>query len=135
MPETEDAPAKLNLYLRVLGRRPDGYHDIDSVTLRVSLHDRVTVTPTDADPAIRVAVAGPGAAGVPSDEANLAARAAAALRDALGRSEAGAVLDIEKRIPVGAGLGGGSADAAAALRVLGRVWDATGETVRDVAIA
>jgi 4-diphosphocytidyl-2-C-methyl-D-erythritol kinase len=134
MPEAEDAPAKLNLYLRVLGRRPDGFHDLDTLIVPLSLADRVTVVSPD-EGAIRVGVTGAASSGVPADQANLAGRAVEALRQALGRPDFGARIDIEKRIPIGAGLGGGSADAAAVLRVLGREWEAAPELVWEAAVA
>lgn len=108
--------AKINLYLKVGGRRPDGYHDIETVYHSVSLADTVTVSLTDAG--LSVTCDEPD---VPCDSSNLALRAAAS---ALGVSLAGGEvarhvpglrIEIAKRIPVGAGLGGGSADAAAAL--------------------
>jgi 4-diphosphocytidyl-2-C-methyl-D-erythritol kinase len=122
MPETEDAPAKLNLYLRVLGRRPDGFHDIDTLIVPLSLTDRVSVAPVEGDRAIRVTVTGPTAGDVPLGDTNLAARAVMRLRESVGRDDLGARITLYKRVPVAAGLGGGSADAAAVLRILGREW-------------
>jgi 4-diphosphocytidyl-2-C-methyl-D-erythritol kinase len=135
MPEAEDAPAKLNLYLRVIGRRRDGYHDIDTLVAPLSLADRVSVEPIDGDDAIRLAVTGPAAGGVPAGGENLAAVAVSKLRDRIERLDVGAAIDIDKRIPAGAGLGGGSADAAAVLRVLGRAWDVAADALSDVAAA
>ena len=100
------APAKLNLWLEVLGRRPDGYHEIDSCLVAIDLCDTVRVTPAATT---SVSVEGLAA---PTDESNLAWRAAAALGTP-------ARIHIVKRIPPGAGLGGGSSDAAAVLRALG----------------
>jgi 4-diphosphocytidyl-2-C-methyl-D-erythritol kinase len=106
--------AKVNLYLRVLGRRPDGYHDIETVFHSISLHDTVTVTRMEEgfvletdDPAI------------PRDESNLALRAA---RSLLSGRPGGVRIRIEKRIPVSAGLGGGSADAAGSLIGVNRLY-------------
>ena len=115
------AHAKVNVFLRVLGRRGDGYHDIETLVLPISLHDVITVRPA-AD--LTVEVSGPTAPGVPDGDANLALRAARALAAAAGgpASERGARISIEKRIPVAAGLGGGSADAAATLRALDELW-------------
>ncbi|MHC4339573.1 MAG: 4-(cytidine 5'-diphospho)-2-C-methyl-D-erythritol kinase, partial [Planctomycetota bacterium] len=104
-----EAPAKLNLCLEVLGRRPDGYHEIDSVFAAIDLCDTVRLERSDA---IRLTVHGEAA---PEDDTNLAWRAA----EALG---VGASISLEKRIPAGAGLGGGSSDAAAVLLGLDRLY-------------
>jgi 4-diphosphocytidyl-2-C-methyl-D-erythritol kinase len=114
------AHAKLNVFLRVLGARDDGYHDIESMLLPISLADLVTVE--DADE-VTLTVEGPAADGVPADERNLVLRAAAALAEAGGSRGRGARITIEKRVPAAAGLGGGSADAAAALRLLDALWE------------
>ena len=111
---TEQAHAKINLTLEILGKRPDGYHDLASVIQTVDLFDEVTVEAADG---IEVDCDGPALAG----EANLAYRAAEALRQRSGVKQ-GARISIAKRIPVAAGLGGGSADAAATLRALNRLW-------------
>src|SRR5439155_9100949 len=102
-----EAHAKINVYLKVLGRRADGYHDIESLILPVSLADDLTVR---AAPSLRLSVRGPLADAAPSDETNLVVRAARALARRCG-TDAGADIELEKRIPVAAGLGGGSADA------------------------
>jgi 4-diphosphocytidyl-2-C-methyl-D-erythritol kinase len=118
------APAKINWTLEVLGRRPDGYHEVRTVLQTVDLCDRVRVSPA-AD--LKLVLAGPvgqaGAplTGVPPSE-NLALRAAALLRDQAGGRSLGACIELEKAIPAGAGLGGGSSDAAATLRALDRLW-------------
>jgi 4-diphosphocytidyl-2C-methyl-D-erythritol kinase len=114
------AHAKVNVYLRVLRRRADGYHDIDSLVLPVSLADRVSARPARA---LRIDVAGPEALAsqVPAGGMNLALIAALALAETCGIA-AGAEVRIEKRIPVAAGLGGGSADAAATLHALNQLW-------------
>jgi len=118
------APAKINWTLEVLGRRPDGYHEVRTVLQTVDLCDRVSVSPA-AD--LELVLAGPigraGAplAGVPPSE-NLAYRAAALLRELAGGRSPGARIELEKAIPAGAGLGGGSSDAAATLRALDRLW-------------
>ncbi|HQR30725.1 MAG TPA: 4-(cytidine 5'-diphospho)-2-C-methyl-D-erythritol kinase [Anaeromyxobacteraceae bacterium] len=112
------APAKVNLVLRVGPPRADGYHDILSLFAPLDLADEVRVTVRSRPGSVtcrcpgRPDLDGPG---------NLAARAAVALRDRLGRREGVDVL-VVKRIPVVAGLGGGSADAAAVLRCLARAW-------------
>jgi 4-diphosphocytidyl-2-C-methyl-D-erythritol kinase len=113
------APAKVNLVLEVLGRRGDGYHEIDTVLQAVALADRVTVS--FGRPA-GVVVSGPRSAGTPADETNLAWRAAAALAEMLGRDISALRIAIEKHIPAAGGLGGGSSDAATALRLLQRAW-------------
>lgn len=105
-----DAPAKINLRLRVLGRRSDGFHEIDTLFQAIALHDDVTVRRTEAG--IRLTVEG---ADVGPIEENLAYRAARALLAASG-ADGGFAIDLVKRIPAGAGLGGGSSDAAAVLR-------------------
>jgi len=110
------AHAKINLGLRVLRRRDDGYHDIATVFHRISLHDDVTL---DSSPDIRlVAEAGD----LPTDERNLCVKAAMLLREEL-KGTPGARITLVKRIPVGAGLGGGSSDAAAVLTGLPRLWN------------
>lgn len=114
------APAKVNLTLEVLGQRPDGYHDLASVVATVDLHDDVRVGPA---PALDVRIRPPLDVARGED---LASRAVRALAAACGR-DAHAHVTIRKRIPVAAGLGGGSSDAGAVLRALGALWD-----VRDV---
>jgi 4-diphosphocytidyl-2-C-methyl-D-erythritol kinase len=110
------APAKLNLFLHVVGRRADGYHLLQSVFTLIDRADRIRVAVRD-DGAIRRVN---DVAGVPVDD-DLAVRAARALRAASGKP-LGADIEIEKRIPMGGGLGGGSSDAATVLRVLNRLW-------------
>ncbi len=113
---TRTAPAKVNLCLRIVGRRGDGYHLLDSIFAAIDLADRLTisVTPTPATMDVSVACDYPG---VPTDETNLAARAARALLTRCNVS-ARVRITIEKRIPPGAGLGGGSSDAATILSAL-----------------
>lgn len=127
------APAKINLCLSVLGRRADGYHAIDTVLQTIDLHDTVTLRRGSA-PGVSIRVVGPSAAGVPEDETNLAVRAARELAERTGHAlELG--IELEKRVPAGAGLGGGSSDAAAVLLALARrfaVPDPT-HTVADLA--
>ena len=107
--------AKLNLTLEVLGRRADGYHNISTVLQAVDLVDELEIGPA-AD--LRVECSDPTLSG----QANLVWRAAAALAESCGRRPAAQVY-IRKAIPVGMGLGGGSSDAAAALRALNRFWE------------
>lgn len=114
------AHAKLNVFLRVLGRRDDGYHDVETLLLPISLADHVTVEPADE---LTLSLEGPAAEGVPADDTNLALRAAHALAaEAGGAVMRGARITIEKRIPMAAGLGGGSADAVATLLLLDELW-------------
>ena len=123
------AHAKINLGLRILGRRDDGYHDIETVFHRIALHDEIEL---ETAPALTVESSDPAA---PGGEETICHRAAGLLRERLG-IERGASIRIRKNIPVGAGLGGGSADAALVLRELPRVWglSATDETLRDLAL-
>jgi len=118
---TARVPAKLNLQLAVGPQRADGYHDLVTVFHAVSLFDEVTVEPAARD---AVTVTGEGADRVPGDQDNLALRAVAALRSAVRDSDAaaGVHVTISKRIPVAAGLAGGSADAAAALVACNELW-------------
>lgn len=125
------AYAKVNLDLRVLGSRPDGYHELRTVFQSIELHDTLICAERDGPFALKCRKPG-----VPLDDTNLVWRAAAALWKALGRPGApgGAVITIEKVIPVSAGLGGGSADAASALQGLGRLWGGVPLTLlREVA--
>jgi 4-diphosphocytidyl-2-C-methyl-D-erythritol kinase len=115
---TLKAFAKINLSLRVLGRRGDGYHEIRTIFQTVSLHDRLTFHPTDgAD--LRLVCSDPI---IPNGEENLVVRAAEALRTRYDIRR-GALIELEKVIPAGGGLGGGSTDAAAALLGLARLWN------------
>lgn len=116
-PLSEWAPAKVNLTLRVLGRRADGYHELDSIVAFADSGDQLTLAPGEA---LALSVSGPTAAAAGEGADNLVLKAAHHLashvRDlTLGR------FALEKRLPVAAGLGGGSSDAAAALRLLARV--------------
>ena len=122
-PVTVRVPAKVNLQLAVGPPRADGYHELVTVFHAVSLFDEVTVRPADRT---SVRVSGADAAAVPAGRANLAVRAAAALaRAARPRGASAAVaIEIRKRIPVAAGLAGGSADAAAALVACNELWQA-----------
>jgi len=110
------AYAKLNLALSVVGRLPDGRHDLRSVVVRLDWHDLVGIEVAGEGTEIRVIVSGPAAAEVPVED-NLVLRAARSVLP--GRPEGGIRLWLEKRLPAAAGLGGGSADAAAVLRLLG----------------
>lgn len=112
----EGAFAKINLTLDVLGKREDGYHDIKSVMQSISLRDDVEIDVGTGKPwSLQCTMEG-----IPTDETNLAWKAAKLFFDSLGKDPEGLEIRILKRIPVGAGMGGGSADAAAVLRALNR---------------
>ncbi len=117
------APAKVNLYLRITGRRSDGFHLLDSLAVFAGIGDRVAATPAEA---LTLSLAGPEAAALKAEPDNLVLRAARALAQATGVTR-GAALRLEKHLPVASGIGGGSADAAAALRVLARLWGVPAE--------
>ncbi|MCH7872804.1 MAG: 4-(cytidine 5'-diphospho)-2-C-methyl-D-erythritol kinase [Planctomycetes bacterium] len=118
------SPAKINLTLRVDPLRQDGFHEIESLTARIGLSDRVTVALRDDD---RIVLSCDNPA-IPTDDRNLAVRAALQLQEFSGKRR-GATIALEKRIPSGAGLGGGSANAAATLDLLDRLWQT--ELTRD----
>ncbi len=113
------ALAKINLALHVTGRRADGYHEIDSlVVFARDVGDNVTAT---LAPTLSIAVTGPLSAGVPDDESNLGFRAARLMQDLRGIDN-GAQLTVEKHLPSGGGIGGGSSDAAATIAALSQLW-------------
>jgi 4-diphosphocytidyl-2-C-methyl-D-erythritol kinase len=121
----EAAPAKINLFLRVVGRRADGYHELDSVFVPISLSDRVRVEMRSAT--ARSITLRCDRNDIPAGERNLAWRAADAFLREFGL-DAEVLIDLHKEIPAGAGLGGGSSDAGVVLRMmaaLGRLEDAT----------
>jgi 4-diphosphocytidyl-2-C-methyl-D-erythritol kinase len=108
-------PAKINLFLRIVGRRPDGYHELDSLFLPISLFDRVGIeTAPAASAAVSLQCNWPE---MPLDRRNLAVRAAESFMEQTGLRLRIAI-DLKKQIPAGAGLGGGSSDAGAVLRAL-----------------
>jgi 4-diphosphocytidyl-2-C-methyl-D-erythritol kinase len=115
----ETAWAKLNLYLHVTRIRDDGYHELDSLFVFTDIGDRLSAEPADA---LALAVDGPFAGEVPTGDDNLVLRAARALSDTAGPGPKGALIRLTKNLPVASGIGGGSADAAATLRVLNRFW-------------
>ena len=122
---TLSAPAKLNLYLHVLGRRDDGYHPLDSLVVFARVADELSFCP---DAALRLSVQGPFAAALAGSDGNKAAhddnlilRAARHLA-AFAGVRCGALITLTKNLPVAAGIGGGSADAAATLLGLARLW-------------
>ena len=110
------APAKVNLALHVLGRRADGYHDLDSIVVFADVGDTLTFTPSDR---FAIAVSGPFAAALPQAGDNIIAKswaAAQAIAAGRGRALPAASVHLEKNLPVASGIGGGSANAAAALK-------------------
>jgi 4-diphosphocytidyl-2-C-methyl-D-erythritol kinase len=113
------APAKINLHLEVLGLRPDGFHELAMLMQSLDLADALRLSPRD-DGAIRLAC---DHAALPLGADNLIVRAAERLRTHAGRPALGADITLEKRIPIGAGLAGGSSDAAATLVGLDALWD------------
>jgi 4-diphosphocytidyl-2-C-methyl-D-erythritol kinase len=139
-PFVENAPAKVNLTLRVLGRRADGYHELESLVAFAEVGDRLSFAPGGD---LALMVRGPNAAQAGEGADNLVLKAAQALAARVAGIGLGA-FDLDKRLPVAAGLGGGSADAAAALRLLarannipaddGRLYDAARATGADVPV-
>lgn len=125
------APAKINLYLHVVGRRADGYHLLDSLVAFAAVHDTVVAEKADA---LTLAVAGPFAAALSAESDNLVLRAARALADAAGVPPR-AALRLVKRLPVASGIGGGSADAAAALLAVADLWRVAPEPAALAALA
>ncbi len=117
---TLQTPAKINLYLKVISLRPDGYHNILSLMQMIGLYDTLTFQEEGAE--VRLDVVN-GA--VPRDQTNLVMRAAHMLQkkmNLMGGAKRGAIITLEKNIPISAGLGGGSSDAAATLMGLNRLW-------------
>ena len=121
---TLDCPAKLNVFLEVLGKRPDGYHELETVMLRTQFSDQLTVRPT-LSPELTLrfsdATAPQNRSGVPLDESNLILKAAAAVRKKLA-VDSGAEFILHKRIPPESGLAGGSSNAATALLLCRQIW-------------
>jgi 4-diphosphocytidyl-2-C-methyl-D-erythritol kinase len=113
------APAKINLFLHVTGRRADGYHLLDSLVVFAGIADELTVTASDI---LTLTVTGPFADALRTETDNLVLRAWRALAAHVGVPATGA-LSLDKRLPVASGIGGGSADAAAALRLLCQLWN------------
>ena len=116
---SEPAPAKLNLALHVRGRRPDGRHDLDTIFAFCCDGDWLHAEPSDE---LSLTIEGPFAGDLDGEGDNLVLEAARALASAAS-VDAGARLTLDKRLPVASGIGGGSADAAAALRLLTRLWN------------
>jgi 4-diphosphocytidyl-2-C-methyl-D-erythritol kinase len=132
-PVTVFAPAKVNLYLHVTGRRPDGYHFVDSLVAFADIGDRITAEPAAQ---LSLALSGPEAETLaPATDDNLVLRAARLLAERTGVG-VGAALHLEKNLPLAAGIGGGSSDAAAALRALRALWAVSigDERLRDIGV-
>jgi 4-diphosphocytidyl-2-C-methyl-D-erythritol kinase len=110
------APAKVNIFLEVVNRRKDGYHNIESVMQAVSLFDEITITPSAKKLTLKCSLKE-----LPADQSNLALKAAILLKNE-SKIKSGANIYLNKKIPLGAGLGGGSSDAAAVLKGLLLVW-------------
>ncbi len=125
------APAKINLYLHVVGRRTDGYHLLDSLIAFAGIGDTVAVAPAGD---ISLTLEGPYAGTVPDGPDNLVVTAARRLAEASAARE-GAAITLVKRLPPASGIGGGSADAAATLRALVRLWGLDSEAVDLAGIA
>ncbi len=121
------APAKINLTLHVTGQRSDGFHLLESLVVFADVNDRITARPAQE---LSLTVSGPFATGVPADDSNLIWRAARLLQQARGVT-AGAALHLEKCLPHAAGIGSGSSDAAATLRLLADLWKVPPLTARD----
>ena len=124
---TEKAQAKINLTLDVLGKRPDGYHEVEMVMQTVDLSDHLTFSETERDEIVLSCTA----PYIPLDQRNLVYQAAFLVKETYGVKQ-GIHIHIDKRIPVAAGLAGGSSDAAATLRGLNRVWN-LGQTLDHLA--
>lgn len=123
----EKAPAKINLSLDILGKREDGYHEVEMIMTTIDLADRIHLTLLDT-PEIRMVTS---SRQIPNDKRNLAYAAAAILNEKCGTNY-GVEIEIEKNIPVAAGLAGGSSDAAATLRGLNKLWN-LGLTIDELA--
>ena len=130
--QTGIAAAKINLYLHVLGRRANGYHELDSLVAFADVFDTLTMEP---DNRLTLRLTGPGAVGLAADAAdNLVLRAARRLGEAVGRQPRFA-FTLDKHLPLASGIGGGSADAAAALRMLAKAWNIAGDDPRVMVVA
>ncbi|MCL1972380.1 MAG: 4-(cytidine 5'-diphospho)-2-C-methyl-D-erythritol kinase [Endomicrobia bacterium] len=114
---TFKAPAKINLYLEITGKRPDGYHNLESIMQTVSLYDEITVE--DAPGGINLECDNKN---LPSNSSNIVYKAAEAVRNRFNIQK-GVKITLKKEIPTGAGLGGGSSDAAAAIKALVKLWN------------
>ena len=130
------APAKINLYLHVVGRRDNGYHDLDSLVMFATEGDSLAISARPGAEAPELVIDGPfaGALAAEPPAGNLVVKAALALAAHLGRSP-GVRIVLTKRLPIASGIGGGSADAAACLRALCRLWGVAADTPELFALA
>ena len=119
---TLPAPAKLNLFLHITGRRDDGYHSLQTVFQLLDYGDELSFA-ARGDGELTLACTGPQAMDTVAADDNLVLRAARALRDHAGRADLGADIILSKRLPTGGGVGGGSSDAATTLLALNQLWD------------
>lgn len=131
-PITQIARAKVNLHLHVTGRRADGYHLLDSLVAFPAIGDRIEVEPASS---LSLTVDGPFAGALDAGSDNLVLRAAEALRHLSPGGRAGAAIRLTKSLPIASGIGGGSADAAATLRALARLWRIDVAPARMAALA
>ena len=131
---TEFAPAKLNLYLHITGRRADGYHDLDSLAVFANVGDEIQLEPAQG---FHFTITGPQAGNLNNEplESNLAVKAARSLAELTGKPLDGLKLTLVKNLPVASGIGGGSSDAAATLRILARHWGLSANDPRLVEAA
>lgn len=128
----EVARAKVNLFLHVLGRRPEGFHTLRMMVVFPKIGDLITAEPADG---LSLSISGPFADGLSTGKDNLTLSAAEALAAKIGAAP-GAALHLEKNLPIAAGIGGGSADAGAALRLLSRMWPGADRVdLHDIAFA
>lgn len=129
----EFAPAKVNLYLHVTGRREDGYHLLDSLVTFADVGDHITITEA---PVLTLSHTGPFAGDLPRPGQNLITKTATTFREAFA-IDAGVAITLDKNLPIASGIGGGSADAAATIRGLCRLWDIRMDDPRvaDVALS
>ncbi len=122
---TRKAAAKINLYLHITDRRPDGYHELDSLAVFAGVHDVITLAPADT---LTLDITGPFADGLEAGPENLALKAAERLQQATGLTR-GCAIGLQKNLPVSSGIGGGSADAAAVLDGLMDFWKINPKTL------
>src|SRR4030067_2793368 len=123
------APAKINLFLEILGKRPDGYHELETVMQEISLFDYLSMEESDKD--VLFSCSNPGLA---AGEDNLVVKAVRLFQKESGISK-GVKVFLDKKIPVGAGLGGGSSDAAATLAGLNKLWKTGYDETKMMSIA
>lgn len=132
----DTAHAKINLFLHVTGRREDGYHLLDSLAVFAGAGDQVSLSSTGSNTEDTLSITGPFSEGLEANSSNLVLKAARALRHAQNKTNQtlpAASLKLEKHLPVASGIGGGSADAACALRLLTHFWNLPQETAITVA--